>query len=514
MNKKYDDYKIGDIIKGLKLVSEPYKVDGKKDYMGMVKCILCNNEPYEITLSEIKRHTYDGCRECAKRGRFKKHDNFVQQMKEINPSIIIIGKYVSSKVKIECVCAVCGYCFSALPGNLLRGHGCKECSRNLISLSRRREHNAFIKTIKDIHPNIEVLGEYIRSSETIMCRCLVDGYEWNAWPDHLLRGHGCPVCGKGKLFAGYNDIATVRPDLIKYFKSKKEATMFTEHSSRYADLICPCCGHKKRMLVSHLSKTGFACPVCGDGVSYPNKFCRQVLKQLPVVNLKFEYNSRWTKSYFYDNYFEYNGIKYIVEVDGIQHFQTTSNMFLPVEDIQQIDNLKTQLAIDNGCVVIRIDCRKSEMKYIKNSILDSKLSNIFDLSNINWLMCEQNARTSLLKQVCDFYNASDNKQLKYVAEYFDLSAATTRTYLQRGTNLGMCNYKKISTTGLSVIAHDIDNNKTFTFNSASMCARELSNLYNIKIDSKGVLRICREEYESYKGFTFKFKDGDIHEQSA
>ena len=38
-----------------------------KDYRVMVKCILCDKEPYEIVISEIKRHTYDGCPECAKK---------------------------------------------------------------------------------------------------------------------------------------------------------------------------------------------------------------------------------------------------------------------------------------------------------------------------------------------------------------------------------------------------------------------------------------------------------------
>lgn len=53
-------YKIGDTIKGLMIISEPYKVIGKRDYMAKVKCAFCSRE-YDIILSEIKRHVFDGC---------------------------------------------------------------------------------------------------------------------------------------------------------------------------------------------------------------------------------------------------------------------------------------------------------------------------------------------------------------------------------------------------------------------------------------------------------------------
>ena len=30
MNKKHSDYKIDDVIKGLRVISEPYKINGKR----------------------------------------------------------------------------------------------------------------------------------------------------------------------------------------------------------------------------------------------------------------------------------------------------------------------------------------------------------------------------------------------------------------------------------------------------------------------------------------------------
>lgn len=373
----------------------------------------------------------------------------------------------------------------------------------------KKTQEEYVAQVVEVNPNIEVIGAYINSNKPILHRCRIDGYQWNAYPTHILAGHGCPVCTNKVIMVGVNDLSTTRPDLSKYFKDKDDMKLYTSGTGCRVNVICPCCGYQKNMLLHHLVVTGFARPMCGDGISYPNKFCRQVFKQLPIKNFKCEYTSTWTKNYLYDNYFEYNGVKYIVEVDGKQHFQDTSHFRMNFDSIKKNDDLKTQLAIENGCVVIRIDCQRSEMQYIKNSILNSCLSDIFDLSNIDWILCETNSRISLLEQICNFYNNSDNKKLKYIAEQLDLAEITVRKYLKKGYILGMCDYIS-KPYKLGVVAYNIKDNKTFMFESVSECERELSDLYHIKINSKGIIRVCRNQYDSYKGFVFKFKDGDIH----
>lgn len=379
-------------------------------------------------------------------------------------------------------------------------------------MGKRRTHEGYILEVLAANPNIEVLGKYVNENIKILHRCKIDGYEWNAYPTHILRGHKCPVCVNKVIIVGVNDLATIRPDLIDYFENKHDATKHTIGCGNRADLICPCCGYKKNMLIHHLVATGFACPVCGDGVSYPNKFCRALLSQIHGLHAKHEYQPDWAKPYFYDNYFEWNGNKYILEADGIQHFTDNNFGRMTLDEIKHVDKIKNELAASHGIIVIRIDCRKSELNYIKNNILNSALSKVFDLTNIDWLMCERNARTSLLERVCKFYNESSNKQLKYIAEQLCLSIGTVRKYLNSGTNIGICNYQA-PMHKIAIVARNINDNNFFEFTSVSMCSKELSSLYNIKIEQKGVLRSCRSA-KSYKGFIFKFKDGDIYEQTA
>lgn len=61
MDRGCRNFKIGDIVKGLLITVDPYKVEGDKNYRSIVKCTLCDSEPYEIVLSEINRHVFDGC---------------------------------------------------------------------------------------------------------------------------------------------------------------------------------------------------------------------------------------------------------------------------------------------------------------------------------------------------------------------------------------------------------------------------------------------------------------------
>ena len=61
-------------------------------------------------------------------------------------------------------------------------------------MSKRKTNDEFLKELNNINPNIYPLDKYIASSEKIRCRCKIDGHEWYAIPNNLLRGEGCPKC--------------------------------------------------------------------------------------------------------------------------------------------------------------------------------------------------------------------------------------------------------------------------------------------------------------------------------
>ena len=127
--------------------------------------------------------------------RKRTHEQFIEDMNRINPNIEILSKYVKAKIKVKCRCKLDGCEWEATPDNLLHNKGCPICGNKTISNKLSKSHDDFINEMKEINPNIEILGEYINNSTKIKCRCRLDGFEWYAIPNNLTsKEQGCPKC--------------------------------------------------------------------------------------------------------------------------------------------------------------------------------------------------------------------------------------------------------------------------------------------------------------------------------
>lgn len=132
--------------------------------------------------------TGTGCPRCSGKERYTTK-SFKEKIKEINPYVEVIGEYINNYTKIKCRCLIDGYEWETAPSNLLSGCGCPICGKSL-----KLTTESFKEKLKKINPNIEVIGEYVNNRTKIKCRCLIDGYEWEATPSNLLCGAGCPRC--------------------------------------------------------------------------------------------------------------------------------------------------------------------------------------------------------------------------------------------------------------------------------------------------------------------------------
>lgn len=62
-------------------------------------------------------------------------------------------------------------------------------------------------------------------------------------PNNYLNGQvKCPICSHERIVPYVNDCYTLRPDLIKYFKSKNDAVGIAVHDKKYKEYYCPICG--------------------------------------------------------------------------------------------------------------------------------------------------------------------------------------------------------------------------------------------------------------------------------
>ncbi|MBR4291066.1 MAG: hypothetical protein IKT52_10595 [Oscillospiraceae bacterium] len=123
--------------------------------------------------------------------RRKTHEEFVHQLHNVNPSIKVLGSYVTAVDPILCECEICGYQWPGIPNNLVRGEGCGNCAGHL-----KKTTASFTEEMKRINPSVEIVGEYINSKEKIACRCMICDHKWSPFPSSLLKGHGCKLCAE------------------------------------------------------------------------------------------------------------------------------------------------------------------------------------------------------------------------------------------------------------------------------------------------------------------------------
>ena len=268
--------------------------------------------------------------------------------------------------------------------------------------------------------------------------CNKDEYEGWTIENTLLKGHSCACCTNQVVVEGYNDIPTTAPFMIPFFQGGyDEAKLYTKSSGKKIYPICPNCKKikKKPMGINHIYNRHSIVCTCSDKISYPNKFSYSLLNQLNEIYnfdyLEHEYNPDWIGQKRYDNYFKINNKEYILEMDGSFHKKDNNMSGQTKEESKAIDDEKDKLAKEHGIKVIRIDCDKSDIEYIKQNIINSKLNEIFDLTKIDWLKCEEFALSNLVKIACSYWNGGIESTLE-ISKIMKLSRPTVINYLKKG----------------------------------------------------------------------------------
>lgn len=310
--------------------------------------------------------------------------------------------------------------------------------------NRKLTHEEFIERLLQtnehyINGELSVIGRYVGNNKPIECRCNIHNIRWFPIPINLWKGSGCVYCGGKYVLLGFNDMWTVRPDVAQMLQNSEDGYRYTSYSKKKTWFVCPDCKSLNFKEINHVSRVGICCQHCSDGVSYPNKFSRALLDQLPIDKYDCEYQPEWAKPYYYDNHFCHNGVEYILEMDGYLHFRDRKYHQLTLEEIQSRDRIKNELAEKHSIHMIRIDCIKCEMEYIKKNLMDSELNNIFDLSDIDWELCDKKSQKNISKEACELY-MTRMYDVNEISEILHVNRPTVRRYLNKGSKYGWCDY--------------------------------------------------------------------------
>ncbi|QFJ53779.1 zinc-ribbon domain-containing protein [Pseudobutyrivibrio xylanivorans] len=155
---------------------------------------------WETTPGSLLRGS--GCKICRQERIAKSQRISTEEFKRIvedkNPNLIILGKYQNNRTKIKVKCKRCNTISHTLPYTILNGIGCSKCGREAQANTRRKSTESFIQELYNVNENIEVIGEYTKSSDNISVRCKKCGFVWNPEASSLLLGFGCPKCAGNK----------------------------------------------------------------------------------------------------------------------------------------------------------------------------------------------------------------------------------------------------------------------------------------------------------------------------
>ena len=146
--------------------------------------------------------------------RKKTQEEFVNELKQKNPTIKCIDTYKTMHEKIKFKCNTCEYEWFDSPAHVLNGRGCHRCNKKV-----RKTHEEFLLEVNQKFDNIKILSKFSGVDNPIKCSCNIHNIEWITTPFSLMKSNfGCKLCGN----EGISKMQT--KNTIEFSKEVKEIT--------------------------------------------------------------------------------------------------------------------------------------------------------------------------------------------------------------------------------------------------------------------------------------------------
>lgn len=397
--------------------------------------------------------------------------------------------------------------------------------------------------IKDNKNDIVIINkEYRKYKNNINLKwykykCNICGYESWIEESNLLKGIGCTCCSGKTLVLGKNTIYDKQKWMIT-FTGEDIAKKYMPNSNKKIEIHCPECNAIKNTTLNNLYTNGFSCNVCSDKISYPEKVMIGLLKELGIkfIPQLSKTNFAWCKDKRYDFYIynvDENGKNGIIECHGMQHYEEGFHTFQggrTLEEEKENDEMKERLAKENKVDnYIIIDCRYSDLEYIKNNILSSKLLFLFPhiFRNIDWRKIEEFACSSLVKLTCEIKRDNPDMVATEIGEIIGVGKLTVRKYLKQGSIIwDWINYNpkeeqrknarkvgkqtgkiigkkygKLNGKKVEIFKNGISLGK---FESCSELSRQSEELFGVKFTISKIAEVCNNKLLHHKRYTFRY----------
>lgn len=270
-------------------------------------------------------------------------------------------------------------------------------------------------------------------------KCKVCGFRGRIRADHYMHGTGCSACNGKSVLIGFNDVATTDPDVARFIYPAEDSHKYTRKSAKHVGVMCDVCGYKRDIKVCQLTQDGFNCPICGDGISYPNRFMHALLINLGVDCVP-EYRAPWSGLYRYDFFLpQHNSI---IEMHGMQHYIKRSSFSSTLKEIRERDSKKRELALGNGVqYYFEIPAKRSNAACLMDSIKSSGVFEKLQVDTTNLSLSEVALTSSnSVSRKCLYEWQSGESSTSEIAEKLGVSSNTVRSYLKAFASMGLCDY--------------------------------------------------------------------------
>lgn len=261
--------------------------------------------------------------------------------------------YTRADAAITITCPIHGDFVQTAANHYLNGHGCSGCGRENTRSARIKGTDKFIEDARAINGDRYDYSfvEYINSKKKVIIICREHG-EFGQRPNDHLSGVQCPECAHPSSRKSKEQFVA---DARKVHGGKYDySEAIYRGAAKNTVVICPQHGRFKQKPNYHL--LGQGCPRCCD--SHGERIVSRTLKSLGISYTREKRfpDCKYIHSLPFDFHFELQGVSFLVEYDGRQHYfpYRLTGGEKKLRLIQKRDAIKTKYARDNGHVLIRI----------------------------------------------------------------------------------------------------------------------------------------------------------------
>ena len=277
----------------------------------------CLVDGYKWELSPSNALKGRGCPKCA--GNIKlTNEEYIKRLLDIESCMIPLEEYKGMFTPILHKCLIHNIEHRAIPKNVLGGHGCKKCKQDKFLISRLKTHEEYIEELCVTNPNAIPLEKYLDSRTPILHKCLTHNIQWKICPTNALRGNGCLECHKERI--SYKNKKSNEEYVAELFEANPEVVALEPYAGITTPIMHECIRHNHEWLITPRDALkGHGCPMCRESVG--EKMIRLWLESKGMV---------YIYQHIFDECRDINALPFdfylpdyncCIEYDGIQHFK-------------------------------------------------------------------------------------------------------------------------------------------------------------------------------------------------